>query len=431
MDKIIDRFGFSDPNVQMVVIACMILGSASAIVGVFAFLRKRALLGDAIAHSILPGICLAFIISGTKNPFYLILGALVSAWVSIVFMDALVRTSKIKNDAAIGITLSVFFGIGILLLTSIQHSGNANQAGLESILFGQAAALSVMDIYTFSILGILLISTVCLLFKEFKLISFNPEYAKVIGLPIKWLEFILSTITILAVALGIQAVGVVLMAALLITPAAAARYWSNNLIIILLLSAFFGAFAAFIGSMVSYLSIQMPTGPWVVVVLSIIAMISIFFAPKKGLLYRNRNQRKNRLKILLENILKTFYQLGERENDFQKSRKLEELILHRKIDRKELISGLKRLKRKNLLRNKEEMWILTNEGLREAKRMVKLHRLWEMYLSQRLNLKADHVHHDAEAIEHIITPELEQQLERELDFPTKDPHQSNIPYSTN
>ncbi len=428
MKETLEFFSFSDPNVRFVVLGTMILGATAAMVGSFAFLRKRALVGDAIAHAILPGVCLSFMVSGDKNPIALIIGAVISGWLSLMVIDGISRTTKLKSDAAIGIVLSVFFGFGILLLTSIQNSGNAAQSGLDNFLFGKAASLTQDDILIFSGIGLVLIVLVLLFYKEFKLISFNPDYAKVIGLPVKFLEFLLATITVLSVAVGIQAVGVVLMAALLITPASGARFWTNKLSYMILIATVFGALSGLMGSYVSYVAPAMPTGPWVVMCLSLLTISSIWFAPKRGMFARFKQHRDNKKKILQENILKLFYHLGEANQDFEAGRSFATLKASRELSESELDRGLKLLKQQNYLRKMTDLWYITQAGLEASKRVIKLHRLWEMYLNQRLKLEPDHVHNDAEAIEHIITPEIEQQLERELDFPVKDPHQSTIPY---
>jgi len=430
MNDTIRFLSFTDPNVRYVVLGSMILGATAAMVGCFSFLRKRALVGDAIAHSILPGVCLSFMISGEKDPLWLILGAIFSGWLSLLMIDGISRTTKLKSDAAIGIVLSVFFGFGILLLTTIQHSGNAAQAGLDKFLFGKAASLTKDDIMIFSGIGLFLILIILLLYKEFKLISFNPEYAKVIGLPVKFLEFLLATITILSVAVGIQAVGVVLMAALLITPASGARFWSDRLGIMIIIACVFGAASGFLGSYVSYIAPAMPTGPWVVMALSVLTIGSIWFAPKRGVFSKWRTFWKNKDQILTENILKLFYHLGEADGNFETARSFQSLMESDRFRAYDLGKGLRKLKKRNLIRKKDGQWFITASGLKEASRIVRLHRLWELYLNQRLKLEPDHVHNDAEAIEHIITPEIEAQLASELDSPTEDPHASKIPYPT-
>ncbi|MBV6655698.1 MAG: metal ABC transporter permease [Mameliella sp.] len=424
-----DFFTFSDPNVRMVTIGTILLGVSAAIVGTFTFLRKRALVGDAIAHAILPGVCLAFIITGDKHPVYLLMGAVIAGWISLLVMDYLSSHSKLSTDTAIGAVLSVFFGAGILLLTSIQHSGSANQAGLDKFLFGKAASMTRQDIRVFSGVAIALLILVLLFFRSFKIISFDRAYAKAIGLPVTGLEFILSTITVLAVATGIQAVGVVLMAALLITPAAAARFWTDKIQILLLLAALFGLLSGLFGSWISYTAPSMPTGPWIVVLLSVIAIVSVVAAPERGIWARIRLQRSNARKILLENILKSIYGIGERQKDHEIPVSTKDLLANRPFKSTELKKGIGILKRKGyLLQKAEGQYTLSQAGLKESQRVVRLHRLWELYLTERLNHAADHVHNNAEAIEHIVTPEVEAALLKELGHPLLDPHQSAIPY---
>ncbi len=428
MDDLISFFTFQDPNIRYVVGGSVLLAVSSALVGCFTFLRKKALVGDAVAHGVLPGICLAFILSGSKNPLYLVLGAFITGWLSLIIIDQITRRSKIKEDTAIGLVLSVFFGVGILLLTMIQHSGNAAQTGLNSFLFGKAAALVGQDLLVFSIISIILMVGVWVFYKEFKLISFDESFAKSIGFPVKRLELALTTLTVMAVVTGIQAVGVVLMAAMLITPAAAARFWTNRLHLMLIIAAGFGALSGISGAYISYVAPSMPTGPWIVMVISIIAIASFMLAPGKGILYRMIRQRGIRNRILNENILKLFYQLGEREHDFDAKRDKEEILSKRPIRAGSLTKGLARLTRQGFLKRKSGHWSLTREGQNKGRRIVKLHRLWEVYLTQYLRIAPDHVHEDADNIEHILTPELESRLEKLLDFPSSDPHDSAIPY---
>lgn len=429
IQSLLEFFSFADANVRYVVFGMILLGASAGMVGSFTLLRKRALVGDAIAHSVLPGVCLAFMFWGTKNPLVLLIGAVCTGWLSLIAIDFITKNSRIKADAAIGLVLSVFFGVGILLLTSIQQSGNAAQSGLDKFLFGNAASLIGSDMYVFASMSILLIIVILAFFKEFTLVSFDLEFANAIGLPVRNLEIALSSITVLAVAVGIQAVGVVLMAALLITPAAAARFWTDKLPIMVILAAIFGAISGVVGAFVSYLAPSMPTGPWVVVVLSLIAIFSLLFAPQKGYFARLWSKKQYRLKILEENVLKIFYHLGENSKDFETKRTLADLQKKRAIPTTEMQKGLQRLVKKSWITaiNKDEFQ-LTKTGETKAKRLVRIHRLWEVYLSKHLNIAADHVHNDAEAMEHLITPELEKELEQFLNYPKADPHNKIIPY---
>tara|TARA_B100000795_G_scaffold22916_1_gene15356 strand:- start:24633 stop:25952 length:1320 start_codon:yes stop_codon:yes gene_type:complete len=427
-EQIVEFFSFQDVNIRYVALGTLLLGASSAVVGCFTFLRKKALVGDTIAHSILPGICLSFIIFKTKDPLMLLLGAMLSGWLSVYVVDYISANSKIKPDTAIGLTLSVFFGVGILLLTHIQHSGNSAQAGLDKFLFGKAASLVQNDVITFGIVSVILIGTIILFFKQFSLISFDVHFAKTIGLSVRTFEVILSTITVLAVAIGIQTVGVVLMAAMLITPAAAARFWTDKLKVMVIIAAIIGGVSGIFGAFISYTAPSMPTGPWIVAVLSFIAIGSMLVAPKNGAISKSRKQKKNQRKILEDNIIKLLYKLGEKENEFFKNRSIRTLKNYREYPEKKLLKGLNILKKKNQVVLVNDLWVLTEEGKKAGMRVVRIHRLWELYLTTYLRIAPDHVHEDAETIEHIITPEMESKLEHLLDYPEKDPHSANIPY---
>lgn len=434
METFIDFFTFKYPNIKYVLFGSILLAVSSAIVGCFTFLKKKALVGDVVSHAVLPGICLAFLFSTNvlgipdKNPLILLIGAFLTGWLSILVIDNIVKKTKLKEDTATGLALSVFFGVGILLMTYIQKQGGSSQTGLDSFLFGKAASLVGEDLIIFAVISVTLIIAVLLLFKEFTLISFDAAFATAIGYPVKGLNLALTTLTVLAVVTGIQAVGVVLMAAMLITPAAAARFWTDNLKRMIFLAAAFGAFSGTVGAYISYVAPAMPTGPWIVMILSIIALGSFFLSPKKGILFKSLKRRRIQKLILEENILKLFFQLGEKSKDFKEPRSVDQIIEKRAFKTSKLKSGLEVLKRQGYLTNSDKNWKLTKEGFEKGKRVLKLHRLWEVYLTQYLRIAPDHVHDDAERIEHIITPDLEKRLERLLEFPDRDPHESEIPY---
>lgn len=428
MNALWEFLSFSDPNIRYVAFGSVLLTASSALVGSFTFLNKKSLVGDAIAHAVLPGICLGFLLAGTKNPVALILGAFVTGWISLVLVEYITTKTRIKEDTAIGLILSVFFGIGILMLTVIQKSGNASQSGLDHFLFGKAASLVGSDLVTFSIVAVILLVMVLLLFKEFSLLAFDKDYARSIGLPVKGIELVLTSLIVLAVVIGIQAVGVVLMAAILITPAAAARFWTDKITVMFFLASLFGAISGLSGAFISYTAPSMPTGPWIVIVISTIAFISFFFAPTRGVIGRYIRQANIRKTINDENVLKILYQLGEENKNFFIPRLADEIIRKRFYDKQTLISILKRLTRQGYIERTRNLWGLTEEGKNRAQRVVKIHRLWELYLTTYMHIAPDHVHEDADTIEHLLTPELEERLEKILGYPKVDPHQSTIPY---
>ena len=428
MDTLVSFFSFSEPGVLSVTLGVMLLTASSATVGTFTVLRQRSLVGDAVAHAVLPGICLAFLVAKTKEPAVLIPGAALTGWLSLASIDGITRFSKLKEDTAIAVVLSVFFGIGILLLTMIQQGGFADQSGLDGFLFGRAAALVGRDLVVFAVIAVVLVASVVLFFKEFQLLAFDPQMAEAAGLPVRSLRALLTVLTVLAVVTGIQAVGVVLMAAMLITPAAAARYWTGNVARMTALAAGLGALSGLAGAYVSYAAPRMPTGPWIVLVISLIAMVSFILSPRRGVLARALKQWRIRRHILDENVLKELVHLGEADDRPTSPRTEAAIQTERSFPPADLRSTLRRLRRQGFVRRTAEGWSLTAEGLRKGRRVVKLHRLWELYLERYMNIAPDHVHEDAETIEHVITPELEAELVARLDHPDQDPHHRTIPY---
>ncbi|MBP1996909.1 metal ABC transporter permease [Paenibacillus eucommiae] len=275
---------FQDPNTQWILMGCMLLGLSSGVIGSFAYLRKQSLMGDALSHAALPGVCIVFMLTGSKSVLLFLVGAAAAGLLATFAIGFITRQSRIKQDSALAIILTVFFGVGIVLLTQIQHSGSGNQSGLDKFLFGQAASMIHSDVITMAIISILLIGACTLLFKEFKLISFDPGFARGLGFPVTVLEQFIMFLIVVAVVVGLQAVGVVLMAALLITPAVSARYWTEKLNVMVVLSGIFGALSGLIGTLISASGSNLPTGPFIVLSATAIFAISLLCAPRRGIL---------------------------------------------------------------------------------------------------------------------------------------------------
>jgi manganese/zinc/iron transport system permease protein len=291
-----------DPNTQWVLFGSLLLGLSSGVIGSFAYLRKQSLMGDALAHAALPGVCLAFMITGTKSIFSFLIGAIVAGVLATFSIGYITRHTRIKQDAALGMVLSVFFGFGIVLLTQIQHSDSGNQSGLDKFLFGQAASLVKSDVYTIGIIAALLVLICTLFFKEFKLLSFDPGFAKGIGLPVVWLDQFLMVLLVVAVVVGIQSVGVVLMAAMLITPAVSARYWTDRLHIMVAVSGLFGALSGVLGTIFSTMADNMPTGPMIVLSATVFFVLSVLFGPTRGVVAKARAKASNKKYVLQQAV---------------------------------------------------------------------------------------------------------------------------------
>lgn len=291
---------FSDYTFQTVALGSALLGLISGVLGSFAVLRKQSLLGDGISHSALPGVVMAFVLLGSKNTEILLLGALISGLLATLFIVSIVRYSRVKFDSALALVMSVFFGLGLVMLTYVQKIPNSNQAGLKRFIFGQASTLLQRDILLMVICGLLLLTLVLLFWKEFKLFTFDADFAQSLGFSPKRLNLLLSFMIVLAIIIGLQAVGVILMSAMLITPAVAARQWTNKLWIMVMLSALFGAVSGVIGTAASSLVPKLPTGPAIVICISTIVVISVLFAPGRGILHRIYVRRRNRILYKLE-----------------------------------------------------------------------------------------------------------------------------------
>ncbi|OBR64398.1 manganese ABC transporter [Paenibacillus oryzae] len=273
-----------DPNMRWIFLGCMLLGLSSGVIGSFSYLRKQSLVGDTLAHAALPGICIAFMLTGVKSIGVFLVGAAAAGFLATFGISFITRHTKLKQDAALGIVLSSFFGLGIVLLTFIQHGDYGNQAGLDKFLFGQAAAMVGGDVITMSVISAVLVGICSLLFKQFKLISFDPGFAKGLGYRVGLLEQLLMLLVVVAVVIGIQAVGVVLIAALLITPAVSARYWTNTLGIMVTLSGMIGALSGGLGAWISSSVSNLPTGPVTVLAATLFFAASVLLGPERGLL---------------------------------------------------------------------------------------------------------------------------------------------------
>jgi manganese/zinc/iron transport system permease protein len=283
-----------DYTLMIVASGAALLGAVSGSLGTYAVLRRQSLLGDAISHAALPGIAIAFLLTGSKAPLILVLGAAIAGWLGTLLIMSIVRLTRIKYDSALGIVLSTFFGFGLVLHTLIQRTGNANQAGLDTFLFGQAATILASDILTIGVLGGIGIAIMLIFWKELKLLVFDEGFAASVGFRTRVLDILLTSLLVIAIVLGLQAVGAVLMSAMLVAPAVAARQWTNKFSVMMLLAACFGALAGVSGTIISSAASRIPTGPTIVLCGTVVVGFSIAFASNRGLLWDWLRQKRNR-----------------------------------------------------------------------------------------------------------------------------------------
>jgi manganese/zinc/iron transport system permease protein len=282
--------------------------------------------------------------------------------------------------------LTIFFGIGMMLLSVIQRSPNGNQSGLDQFLFGQAASMVGSDVRVMAVIAAVLCGSVLLLFKEFKLLAFDPGFGAGLGLPMGVLDLILNLLIVLAVVIGLQAVGVILMAALLITPAIAARYWTDRLHWMVLLAGVFGAVSGGLGTLLSQAGPRMPTGPLIVLSATAIFLLSLGMAPRRGLLARLVKHLSLRRRIARENALRAIYELVEEAGVVTNAVTSEQLRRRRGLVDRRLTAQLEGLAKEGLLQWGPGGWSLTPGGLSEAYRLVEEQRLWEVYLMHQMEL---------------------------------------------
>ncbi len=359
-----------DYTLRTVALGAAVLGVVSGALGAYAVLRRQALLGDAISHAALPGVVLAFLLTRSKLSLVLILGAAIAGWLAMLWMMSIIKNTRIKSDSALGLVLSVFFGLGLVLLTYTQRLPDARQAGLDSFLFGQAATLLMRDVITMGALGAIALLLMSVFWKEFKLLSFDREFGASLGFPMGALDVLLTTLFVVAIVIGLQAVGVVLMSAMVVAPAAAARQWTDRLGVMVVLSAFFGALAGVVGTLISSTGKGLSTGPMVVLTAGVIVLFSLLLAPNRGLLWNWVRHQRNRRKLRLEAVLGDLYSLASQHDDWDHAHSLQALRVMN-IGRGGVQRSLEALEGHGWVRKTaDDLWALTPEGVQEAKRLL-------------------------------------------------------------
>ena len=353
---------FSDYTLRTITLGTAILGAVTGMLGCFAVLRKQSLLGDAISHAALPGIAIAFLITGAKDTNTLLLGALVSGLIGTFWIRGIIHKTHLKSDTALGLILSLFFGFGILLLTFIQKQPNANQAGLDKYLFGQAATLVESDVWLMAIVTGVCLVVILLFWKEFKLLLFDADYTKTLGFNTRFIDILITTFIVSAIILGLQTVGVVLMSALLLAPAAAARQWTNSLSTMVILAAFFGAFSGVFGTAISASQENLSTGPVIVLVASVFVLFSFLFSPGRGLLFRQLRFNRNRRDLQSQKTLSFMYHIAENHENISHPHTIKILNNFQGYTRK----SLQKLVDKNYVTLHGNMWSLTQKGYESA-----------------------------------------------------------------
>ncbi len=334
------------------------MGAICGMLGSFAVLRKQSLLGDAISHAALPGIAIAFLITGTKETNVLLIGALISGLLGAFWIRGITKRTHLKSDTALGLILSIFFGFGMLLLTYIQKQPDANQSGLDKFLFGQAGTLLARDVWFMAIVTAICLVVLLLFWKEFKILLFDADYAKTLGFNTGLIDILITSFIVIAIVLGLQTVGVVLMSAMLLAPAAAARQWTNSLGVMVILAAFFGAIAGVVGTGISASQNNLSTGPVIVLVAAVFVGFSFIFSPSRGLLFKQIRFIQNRKDLELHKTLAFMFEIVKGHENISHPHAVKILNNFQGYTRK----SLGKLEQKEYINVEGAMWSMTAKG---------------------------------------------------------------------
>ena len=419
---------FTDPILRAPTLGCILMCTAAALMGAVLFFQRKLMVSESISHAAYPGAVLGVLTLSFFGPQFeeysflaVLVGASFSSWLGLRAISYLERRQKIKSDPALCFTLAVFFGFGILLASWLQDSAPMWVSQVSSLLYGQAATLTDVHVRIYGTLAIVCLTVIIVGFRPLQTLLFDRAFAKTIGIQTKTVERLIFWLLLLSIVAGIRSVGVILMSGMLIAPIIVARQFSDRLKTVFLLSAAVGAFSGWLGNVLSveialkYEQIHIPTGPMIVLVGSVTALLAMLFSPKRGVFFRLARLAAFRLRCLEENVMKGIWKKGS-------------------IDRAELKRlypnssfAIYRLIRQGWVAKDGRSVCLTRDGRLKAGAIVRLHRLWELYLTQQLGCHAGSVHRNAEEMEHILTPELEKQLTQLLANPQSDPHHQPIP----
>ena len=414
-----------DYNTRLVVICTMLLGCACGLMGGFLLLRKRSLMGDTLSHATLPGVGLSFMLlvalggDGKSLPI-LLAGAGITGIIGCAAVLFIREQTRIKDDAAMGIVLSVFFGAGVAILGVIQKMPEGSAAGLESFIYGKTASMVMSDFQILVFITVCVITCSLLLFKEFRLLCFDENFAAVLGWPVKFLDILLLALITAVTVAGLQAVGLILIIAFLITPAAAARFWTNQLDRMLMLSALIGAASGWIGASLSAFFPRLPAGAVIVLVAALFFVVSMLIGTERGVMIRFLRQSQLEKRMGRQHLLRALYEIleGGRVTEELNIRTVpfRQIRGRRTWSDRQLRDYIRRAYNEGLVEapNKADSILLTETGLVEAKQVTRNHRLWEMYLIEYADVATSRVDRDADMVEHILGDKMVTRLENKL-----------------
>ncbi|MCA9310804.1 MAG: metal ABC transporter permease [Phycisphaerales bacterium] len=408
-------------NTNSVIVGAVMLGIAAGAIGVFALLRGRALMGDALSHATLPGVGVAFL-AGTwlgwdpRSLPLLLCGAALSGVLGVLAVLFIVRQTRLREDAAIGIVLSVFFGAGAIVMQAIVRMDIGNRGGLQRFIYGQTAAMQGHDALVLSGVALLVLLVSLAFLKEFRLVCFNAEYAASQGWPVIVIDIVMMTFVVLVTVIGLQTVGLILVVALIIIPAAAARFWTDRLFVMLITAAGLGGLSGYLGATVSALYSDLPAGAVIVLAAGAVFIASMFLAPARGVLASAWRHVRVRDLTNRQHLLRHLFEREEIEGEGTPVTRVR-LARERAWRGRGLHRALRQLARAGTITlgaAPDHAIALTTAGRVEAARVTRNHRLWEEYLVRHADVAPSHVDWSADQVEHVLSEPLVRELEAAL-----------------
>jgi ABC-type Mn2+/Zn2+ transport system permease subunit/Mn-dependent DtxR family transcriptional regulator len=402
----------------METLCCVLVGVACGVIGCYVVLRRMALIGDALSHAVLPGVVIAFLLTKSTGIVGLLIGAMLAGLLTAVLINLVGRFSRTKEDASIGIVFTALFAVGIILISAMPQGVHFD---LTCYLFGNPLAVGRDDLLLMAIVCPFVLLTIAALYHPLKLASFDPVVAAAMGIPVTVLHYLLMGMLSATVVAGLKTTGVVLVVALVITPASSAYLLTNRLWAMMLLAGVFGALSTLAGMMLSFV-FNCPSGPMMVVVATAIFAVVMLLSPSQGLLIATARRWRIRRHVESEDVLKAVYHNAESDGGWCD---LSTAVSATRMRAGSVLSIAKQLVREGLLNLDRHQLQLTDAGRLRAVEMVRAHRLWESYLSERANVDVADVHDQAEELEHVH--ELADEVDATLGHPKLDPHGEAIP----
>ena len=410
------RAGF---NTNTVILGTTTLGLAAGVIGVFALLRKRSLVTDALSHATLPGIALAYLaalalgVSGRSLPV-LLAGAAASGVVGVLGIQAILRFTRLREDAAIGIVLSVFFGAGVVGLSYIQANAPGQSAGLDAFIYGQTAAMLPRDAALMAGIAALALAASLLLLKEFAVVCFNDSFARATGWPVSAVDLLMMALVVLVTVAGLQAVGLILVVAMLIIPAVSARLWTDRLWLLVVLGGGIGALSGYAGAAVSALLPNKPAGSVIVLTSGALFAVSLLAAPSRGVLATALRRFRLRLRFACDHLLEAGHERRASGEAGTLAADASRVGRQRGWSAPFRFLVLLTLRRGGHARAEGGALRLSEDGARRGARVSRNHRLWEQYLVSAADVAPSHVDWSVDQVEHVLSEQQIRELEREL-----------------